>query len=102
MSAGIEQEPDIDLPELPDFDELDKQVQATKKTLTRANLLSTFLPYFMQKTPKFRETITITPDSQVYEIIRATIVKAIANLQNISIEKVTRCISIRKPSFHTR
>lgn len=100
VSAGIEQEPDIDLPELPDFDELDKQVQATKKTLTRDNLLSTFLPYFMQKTPKFRETITITPDSQVYEIIRATIIKAIANLQNLPIEKVTqRCISIEETFF---
>lgn len=100
VSSGFDDPEPIDLPELPDFDELDKQVQATKKTLTRANLLSTFLPYFMQKTPKFRETLVISPDNQVYEIIRATIVKAIANLQNIAIEKVPqRCISIEETFF---
>ena len=89
-----------ELPEMPDFDELDKQVKSTKKTLTRANLLTTFLPYFMQRTPQFREVRTIEPSEPVYEIIRATIVKAIANLQNITIDKVVQqCISIEETFF---
>jgi len=90
----------MEVPVMPDFDALDRQVQAERKTITRVNLLTTFLPYFMKKTPQFRETQEIEVGTPTYDLIRATIVKAIANLQNTTIDKVEqKCISIKETFF---
>ncbi len=90
----------IEVPEMPDFDALDEQVKSERRTITRSNLLNTFMPYFMKKTPQFRETQEIEAGTATYDAIRATIVKAIANLQNVPIEKVSqKCISMRETFF---
>jgi len=90
----------VEVSVMPDFDALDRQVKSERKTITRANLLTTFLPYFMKKTPQFRDTVDIEVGTPTYDAIRATIVKAIANLQNIPIEKVAqKCISMKETFF---
>lgn len=96
----IELDEPVPTVEMPDFDALERQLQFERKTITRANLISTFLPYFMKKTPEFREVVDIEPGTQTYDVIRATIVKAIANLQNIPLEKVTqKCLSMKETFF---
>ncbi len=90
----------IEVPDMPDFDLLDEQVRTERRTITRANLLNTFMPYFMKKTPQFRETQEIEAGTATYDAIRATIVKAIANLQNVPIEKVSqKCLSMKETFF---
>ncbi|GHU92825.1 hypothetical protein FACS1894208_00810 [Clostridia bacterium] len=86
--------------DIPNFDELDKQIAQQKRVVTRAGLLDAFLPYFMKKTPQFRESVELSTDSPQFESLRAVCVKALANLQNIPIEKVAeKLLSARETFF---
>lgn len=87
-------------PAMPDFDALDRQLAEEKRTTGRASLVDAFLPYFMRKTPQFRDVAEIPSGSPAYDVIRTVVVKAVANLQNTSITQVAQeCLSVRETFF---